>query len=158
MRLCEESEMKIWPSSVLGFVCGTLAAFSSHSAMATEPTVPYFVNVPSQIIVDISVQRSFIITGEARDDTATDIVSITCNPSPWMRFSSVPGNPATFRLWADHVGYDMIGVWPKTLEASDNATFPSTVSAFLTIRVVPEPSTLLALTTGACLIIARRRR
>ena len=138
-------------SAVVGMLLPTLCSGEA----------PFFIfSTPETVIVDLRLgQNSFECRGTAIDLESFQTVYISTAPPPdFMHFETAPGNPASFRLWADHLTGANYGGYFVDVFASESPTnLIASTNVGFAIGIIPEPSSA-TLMVACCGIATRSRR
>ncbi len=157
------SQKQVLSNPVLWALCLVLGCAGGYARGQTSAPPRFSPPGPYSVTIDVSPPglQSFVFTGSAVDADSTDVVTITLGgPRPWSYFSSVQGNPATFRFEGRSLGYNDLGLYVFGLTAFDGGRpVPAFSGTTLTVRIVPEPigSAAIAL-SGLLLGLIRARR
>jgi hypothetical protein len=119
---------------------------------------PVFTNLsPESTIVNVSAgQTSFQCTGSAFDhDVGHTVDFFTIGRPSFMNFETVPGNPASFRLYADHLTLAQYGGYIVDVVAYDDTPVHNLSGSSFVIGIVPEPASI---SFGIALLFTQRRR
>jgi hypothetical protein len=109
--------------------------------------------------VDLSKgQRSLECRGTAIDRDSPTVFFYVAPPPAFMHVETMPGNPGSFRVWADNITSADRGVYFVDVLAYDESGPLSTeTSATFVVGIIPEPASLLVLPMASAALLRLRR-